>query len=576
MISSFNSFIEKNITFDIETDQLKITNVYRYLSWFFTSIFYVCSPSLYEIYKFGVIISLFICSNIISKAYTFCENKISIVKTFVIIETMGIILLVLTTGGLKSPFIWYALNPILVSASFSLYYFCWLNLICYLSISIAISYLIFNPEKYKLVLLIRDNSHIVLTFILITMAVCLLSILANKLRKKSNDLISTMVQLSQVNEINRESLEHIKSLYRMVEALNELDSKRNIHQIFADYLTKLTKADITFFLLEATSDDLNRFAINGDCSTEMRQAILQKLNNIWDKNLINNNTLYFKLGLRNFCVLSVKSNLKNYGLIGVDVSDFLTNLNKKEIENNLEFIANLSAVILDRFHLEEVNHRLLLSEEQNRIANEMHDNVIQQLFGISCVIHTTLENLDNIQKNDLREKLLLVQNSAQSVMKGLRSMIHNLSSRKGGLKNFQFSINNFLENISKLYNIKVEFTMEGDEELIDMTKKKGLYRIICEATGNAVRHGKCSTISINLTIIDESIELIIIDNGNGFDINCLKNKSNYGLGLKNMSNLTKILGGKINIDSALGRGTIITICINNEHYENLVKGSLII
>lgn len=95
----------------------------------------------------------------------------------------------------------------------------------------------------------------------------------------------------------------------------------------------------------------------------------------------------------------------------------------------------------------------------------------------------------------------------------------------------------------------------GHQEIKENDLKKAVYRIICEAVGNSVRHGKCSRIMIVLKIQKEYIELDITDDGVGFDLD----KGSKGLGIQNIHNLVYYFNGSIDIESRLGKGTAIHI-----------------
>lgn len=137
----------------------------------------------------------------------------------------------------------------------------------------------------------------------------------------------------------------------------------------------------------------------------------------------------------------------------------------------MKFISRLAAIVLERFHLEQVTERLIIAEEQNRIANEMHDSVAQGLFSISYAIHSLIQNGDRMSGSQLQESLRLLQKSAQLSMEELRSTIYRLSSKKGGRKSFKQGIAEYINTISKLNNIDINLKIDGDEELLSIPKK---------------------------------------------------------------------------------------------------------
>jgi|LSQX01.2.fsa_nt_gb signal transduction histidine kinase len=553
--------------FDFKSEELKIIHRYRYFSWLITSMFYFWrNPASHWVFRIGVIVLLFISSQITIGIYNKQSKWTKNAIYFILIETMGIILLLLPTGGVNSPFIWYALNPVLISASFSFYYFCWLNLLCYVSASIVISYLFYNPNGESLGLMVMSNAHLILIFILMTLAVHLLTKLTSKLKAQSDRLLEVNIQLNQANSKIHESIAHIMSLYEAVEVLTSNKNKReDIYNIFAEYITKLTGAEMAFFWLkngDGNASDV--ISINPDVPENMKVSLLRGIRDIDDDISLSDEILKINVDGYNFHASAVKLTPGDWGLIGFEANNDDSEIIKEEHIKQLKFITRLAAIVLERFHLEEVTERLIIAEEQNRIANEMHDNVAQGLFAIIYAINSLIQNRDKMSVSQIQESLHLLQKSAQLSMEELRSTIYRLSSKKGGQKSFKQGLSEYINTITKLNNIRINLEINGDEELLGIQKKRGLYRIICEATGNAIRHGKCSMIEIKLDIYKAFVELNIADNGEGFDSGNIDRGEGSGLGIRNMSRIVELFGGKITIDGEPGKGTVINVRMPND------------
>ena len=84
-----------------------------------------------------------------------------------------------------------------------------------------------------------------------------------------------------------------------------------------------------------------------------------------------------------------------------------------------------------------------------------------------------------------------------------------------------------------------------------------IYRIIQEGVQNSIKHSGCSKIHIHLTNDSEKIELILNDNGKGFDLDSVKR----GNGLTNMQKRIADIGGEIQINTQLETGTEIKIIV---------------
>lgn len=537
----------------LNIEEVKLLNTYRALSWILTSVVYFMNNPSDKLIKLGIISVLFITSKIVVNVYKRYDNISKVDQAFVFIETIGITLILLPTGGLNSPFIWYALNPVLISAYFFSNLFCWFNLFCYLSCSTAVSYLFFNPLNLSLIGVIQANSQLILIFILITFAVQLLMIMNNKLKHNSEELMKTNNKLNEANQRIQESMEHIMSMYQAVEILTSRDDELSF-KTFADYTLKLTKAKNTFFYYKTLQQDSGIMAVSGIMDDIIKEELIKNIE-LKYYDYLHSSKMITNVDSRRYITIPVQTSSNYYGLIGADVEkDYI----EKDDLKILKFIADLSAMVLERFELDLVSERLTKAEEQNRIANEMHDSVAQRLFSISCATHLMANNLKKLNEEQMEEKLKSLRESSNAAMKELRSTIYKLSSKKSGSA-YVDDIRKYLHNMSNLNNVNIDFQFSGDEELLDIQRKKGIYRIICESTGNAIRHGKSTSIIIDLTIEDNETYLVVKDDGVGF----YPSLENEGLGLRNMSRLVNSYSGQIDITSEIGAGTEIRIQIPN-------------
>lgn len=567
----------------LTSEETKIIYAYRYLSWALTSFVYLAGGS-YSIvfFKLGVIVSLFISSKVITNLYMkFKENKV-VLRTLVLIETLGITILLLPTGGLRSPFIWYALNPTLVAACYLPTYFCWLNLIFYLFSGTTMSNALFNPDKINMAEMILENSNLILVFMLITLAVQLMAGLTKKLYAQTIVLEEQKQKMIQINEAlrisniqNQEAIEHIMSLYQIIEALNNHSSKEKLLEVLAAYTARITKSSLSIFWLLNPNKSSDIIKTNKNLKEAEQQEILQELQKLNLQRLKLKEIHEIRVNNKDLLAMSIISSTTYFGLVAIQKNNYS---NIHQIEQNiklLKFLAELSAVTLERFNLEEIEDRLLVMEEQNRIANEIHDSVSQRLFSISYAIHGILGRWSDLSKNDLKDYLVEVRESSNLAMQELRNSIYKLSLKKKGEKSLQVALSAFLDSIAKLQHVIIDFDIKGDESNLSLSLKKGITRIIREACGNAVRHGKCQLIHLDLVLHKDFMKLSIDDDGIGFLLNNEDINEQKSLGISNMKNLVNSFNGSLEINSEIGKGTAIKIIIPSEGFANVERGGLI-
>jgi len=104
-------------------------------------------------------------------------------------------------------------------------------------------------------------------------------------------------------------------------------------------------------------------------------------------------------------------------------------------------------------------------------------------------------------------------------------------------------------------NIHVHLSANREQRL-PLETEQALYRITQESLANVARHSHASQVSINLSYTDETVEMLINDNGCGFNLD----QKPAGVGLRTMQERATMIGGSIKIESAPGDGTRIQVC----------------
>jgi signal transduction histidine kinase len=250
---------------------------------------------------------------------------------------------------------------------------------------------------------------------------------------------------------------------------------------------------------------------------------------------------------------------RNYWIGGLTISFILISLLlysfnhrkqlKKEAENQLRLRKS-----------EEQATKAVLEAEENeriRIASDLHDG-IGQMMSVAKMNLSAIEDeipFSNIdQKNKYLNAIALVDDSCKEV----RIISHNMMPNaliKAGLAN---AVRKFLDDLHNR-SIKINLYTEGLNERIDANTEIILYRIIQETVANVFKHANASVLDITLIKDPLCINIVIEDNGKGFELNQAKQKD--GIGLKNIESRVNFLKGTIEWDSKIGKGTVVVINI---------------
>lgn len=198
-----------------------------------------------------------------------------------------------------------------------------------------------------------------------------------------------------------------------------------------------------------------------------------------------------------------------------------------------------------------------LQEQRLSISRDLHDNIGAQLtFIISSV--DNIKYGFSVENGILNSKLDRINSFARTTISELRDTIWAMNSDSVTFKDVELRIMNFIEKAKKAQE-SVDFEFHADEKLstaaLPSIVGMNLYRTVQESINNAMKYAEAKQISIRTSIHQTQITTVISDNGKGFD---LQNVT-PGNGLQNMKKRIREIGGEINIVSAPGKGTSITI-----------------
>jgi PAS domain S-box-containing protein len=217
----------------------------------------------------------------------------------------------------------------------------------------------------------------------------------------------------------------------------------------------------------------------------------------------------------------------------------------------------------DNLQKEIINASIRAQElKQIEIGRELHDN-INQLLVASTLYLSKIEPL-----NDSSKKLLV---NSHGIIKDAIAEIRKLSSRLTlpTLKktDLQQSIK-YLAAVFDITQIKVHFNINVFEEsLLEDGLKVAIYRIIQEQFSNILKYAHASEVNVVLKSTIAGLELIIKDNGQGFD----QQQERKGIGFNNIFQRAEAFNGRVEITSKPGEGCEVNI---KEGWEGIVKKNL--
>ena len=199
--------------------------------------------------------------------------------------------------------------------------------------------------------------------------------------------------------------------------------------------------------------------------------------------------------------------------------------------------------------------RLAVLEERERIGMDLHDGIIQSIYGVGLAMENA-RSLLRENPSDAEERLQKAMSDLNHTIRDIRSYILDLRPR-------QLQGESLIEGLGRLIsefrqNTKLDVSLAAPKDpLNDLPQMHAmsLFHICQEALANIAKHAKASKVTMDLWTTPDRVLLEISDNGQGFDLD--KTNKTVGHGLANMLTRVQNVGGDVDITSAPGEGTSI-------------------
>ena len=193
--------------------------------------------------------------------------------------------------------------------------------------------------------------------------------------------------------------------------------------------------------------------------------------------------------------------------------------------------------------------------ERLRLAADLHDGFQQYLAGAMFRLKAARNYLFK-DVNRCSDQLEKVKEALQYTQNGLRATLWAMNEESEGPDSLIELLNFVLKRMPHCEKI-VEVTSRGTPRPVTSRFSGSLLLVMQEAVGNAIRHGGATRIRIVINFLPQTLDLLIADDGVGFDSSIAREEGHYGL--QSMARRIEEVGGKITIESKIGKGTAI-IC----------------
>ncbi|MEP6894485.1 MAG: response regulator [Chloroflexota bacterium] len=243
--------------------------------------------------------------------------------------------------------------------------------------------------------------------------------------------------------------------------------------------------------------------------------------------------------------------------------DFLHKpIDRQELLARVRTITRLNryrTLLEQRENLREMAERLITAQEEERlrISRELHDDLGQALTTHMLALRNFQSDL-SLPVTELFEGLQALYDQSYEIAIKIRRLAQDLRPPILDTLGLKQAIETYCSKFSERTQLPIILEVEPDLPTLPDVYNVTLYRVLQEALTNVAKHAEANRIWVELGLDDNSIHLIIQDNGHGLE---QSGDHTNGIGLTGMNERLSLVGGKLLLRSALEGGTILTASV---------------
>src|SRR3989338_8328516 len=196
--------------------------------------------------------------------------------------------------------------------------------------------------------------------------------------------------------------------------------------------------------------------------------------------------------------------------------------------------------------------------ERERIAREIHDDFGQSLATLKMLVQSLTDA--NIKKEVFKQSREKIIHCIDIAIEKGRNLATTLRPATLEILGLTTALETLIDDFRHKKGLKIKFYHDKMEPIGFKRETINFFRIIQEALVNVIKHSQATEVTIDIKIRKQRLFLAIKDNGRGFDIQ-RKERERGGLGLSTMKERAHLLGGILNVDSKINKGTTLHLVI---------------
>ncbi len=364
------------------------------------------------------------------------------------------------------------------------------------------------------------------------------------------------------------SIESLQTLYKIS---NTINAARTRHELLSDFIDVFTRnIDVDASLVRLLTDDgwmeivssygIDKDQLNSYQKTPIDGLMFSRSNEVvgqshegFLREIVSDSSL-------KAYAIPIRYHVRTHGLINL----FTDNSKKLSSETHKLWLTAGEHLgqALDKFIEETEQKQLLIQNERNIIANELHDSLAQTLASLRFQVRVLDQALQPSGEFSTINRIEQVEHGLDEAYTDLRELIAHcrIPVEKQGLIP---SIKRVVEKFREETNIHILLQCECQNPDIPANMEMNVYRIVQESLTNIRKHADAHIVRVLLQCDDAGNYLVLVENdGEGFDKAAIQSEAGKHLGLTIMKERARYLGGKLKIDSEPDEGTRVELRFN--------------
>ena len=201
-------------------------------------------------------------------------------------------------------------------------------------------------------------------------------------------------------------------------------------------------------------------------------------------------------------------------------------------------------------------------DERRRIARELHDGLGQTLTALTNQLERLQQKLDPEESGELTAHLADAVEMARLALNDSRELSRLLRPPVLDDLGLAAALSWLARNLEQRTGLRVELALEGIEERLDPELETLVFRLVQEALTNVLRHSGAREAAVAVSRAAGLLELRVSDRGRGFDAGAaFAGHEAAGSGLRGMRDRLELFGGRLELVSAPGQGTLVSASV---------------